>query len=210
VRRPARPQLTYANVVATIALLTALGGTGYATARIGTAQIRDGAVTNMKLHADAVTGAKVKDGSLRAKDFRAGDLPAGPKGDQGAPGSPGAPGANGSAKAFAMISPALGVNMDAGRTKGFTGESHDASGHWCLTVDPATGIVPATATPVVGLDKGGSVDGAGPYVVLLDKTGAGCTANQFSVLTYKVSAPMTGGAAILTGDSTIGFTLIVP
>jgi hypothetical protein len=41
-------------------------------------------VTSSELRANAVTSAKVKDGSLRAKDFTAGQLPAGPAGPAGA------------------------------------------------------------------------------------------------------------------------------
>ena len=47
---------------------------------VGTAQLKK----------NAVTGAKVKNGSLLAADFRAGQLPAGPKGDKGDTGAPGA------------------------------------------------------------------------------------------------------------------------
>ena len=36
-----------------------------------------------------MTGRKVKDGTLSATDFKAGQLPAGPKGDPGAPGPAG-------------------------------------------------------------------------------------------------------------------------
>jgi hypothetical protein len=78
-----RQRLTYANVMATIAVFLALGGTTYAAARIGTSQIRNGAVTNPKLAGGAVTSAKVKDRSLLAKDFRFGQLPRGPRGPQG-------------------------------------------------------------------------------------------------------------------------------
>jgi hypothetical protein len=56
-------------------------------------QRRDGAAK-----ANAVTSAKVKNGSLRLADFARGQLPpslAGPKGDPGAPGAAGAPGAQG-------------------------------------------------------------------------------------------------------------------
>jgi hypothetical protein len=80
-----RPQLSYANVISTIALFVALGGTSYAVARnsIGTAQLK----TN------AVTSAKVKNGSLRTGDLapaaRIGQR--GPRGPQGpAGGSPAA------------------------------------------------------------------------------------------------------------------------
>jgi hypothetical protein len=50
---------------------------------VGTAQLKK----------NAVTGAKVKNGSLLAADFRAGQLPAGPKGDTGAQGPKGDAGA---------------------------------------------------------------------------------------------------------------------
>src|SRR4051794_7969218 len=92
---PIRPHLTYANVMATIAVFVALGGGAYAAIKlpknsVGTAQLKK----------NAVTGAKVKDGSLIAKDFKAGQLPVGAqgaKGDKGDPGAPGAPGTAGTA-----------------------------------------------------------------------------------------------------------------
>ena len=83
--------------VALLALSVALGGTGYAAATlpknsVGTNQIKTG----------AVTGAKVRDGSLFSNDFAPGQIPRGPRGDAGlqgpagpqGPGGPqGAPGA---------------------------------------------------------------------------------------------------------------------
>jgi hypothetical protein len=76
-----------ALVIACLALFVALGGTGYAAMKlpansVGSAQIRK----------NAVTGAKVKDGSLLAQDFRAGQLPAGVKGDKGDKGDQGVQG----------------------------------------------------------------------------------------------------------------------
>jgi hypothetical protein len=64
-----------AMVVALVALVIALGGTGYAVTQlpknsVGTAQIKK----------NAVTGAKVKNGSLTAVDFRRGTLLVGPWG----------------------------------------------------------------------------------------------------------------------------------
>ena len=68
IRRP-----RYAEVVATLALFFALGGTAYA-ATIGTSDIQNGAVTTPKLHnlavtspklaAEAVTSDKVQDGAI--------------------------------------------------------------------------------------------------------------------------------------------------
>lgn len=79
----------YANVTATMALIVALGGTSYAVTRppansVGSKQLRKQAVTNSKLRSNAVTSAKVRNGSLRGQDFKAGQLPAGPRGPAGA------------------------------------------------------------------------------------------------------------------------------
>ena len=82
----------YANVTATMALIVALGGTSYAAISlpansVGSRQLKRDAVTNSKLGAGAVTSGTVRNGSLRAKDFKAGQLPAGPAGAAGAAGA---------------------------------------------------------------------------------------------------------------------------
>lgn len=84
----------YANVVSTLALLVALGGTSYAAIElpknsVGSSQIQKGAVKGSDIKADAVTSPKVKDGSLLAQDFKAGQIPAGPAGATGATGATG-------------------------------------------------------------------------------------------------------------------------
>jgi hypothetical protein len=83
-------RFTYANVMATIAVFVALGGGAYAALKlpknsVGSAQIK----------ANAVNSSKVKNGSLLVGDFKAGQLPQGPKGDQGLKGDPGAKGDTG-------------------------------------------------------------------------------------------------------------------
>src|SRR3954453_3334916 len=123
-----RLHVTYANVIATLALFVALGGGAYA------------AIT---LPRNSVTSVQVKNGSLLAKDFRKGQLkagksgPAGPQGAQGArglggpagpPGLTGAPGlkgingtngVDGTAKAYAYISGPTSM-PDPSRSKNFT------------------------------------------------------------------------------------------
>lgn len=81
----------YANVTATLALVVALGGTGYAAIKlpansVGSKQLKPRAVTGSDIRINAVTSAKVKNGSLRAADFKAGQLPAGSPGPPGPPG----------------------------------------------------------------------------------------------------------------------------
>jgi hypothetical protein len=56
---------------------------------VGTPQLANGAVTSKKLAANAVTTLKVKDGSLLANDFKAGQIPAGPQGEKGDKGDKG-------------------------------------------------------------------------------------------------------------------------
>jgi hypothetical protein len=82
--------LTYANVTATLALFVALSGSAYAAIKlpansVGTAQLRD----------KAVTSSKVLDGSLLAADFKAGQLPAGQRGPVGPAGPVGPQGPSG-------------------------------------------------------------------------------------------------------------------
>jgi hypothetical protein len=91
-----RSKLTYANVVATLCLFIVLGGSSYAAMRLG-----KNAVKGTNIAANAVTSPKVKNGSLLGADFKAGQLPsgprgaAGPKGDNGDRGTPGQNGTNG-------------------------------------------------------------------------------------------------------------------
>lgn len=90
-------------VVALIALFVALGSGAYAATTlphesVGTQQLKNGAVTASKLHNGAFTAAKIAYGTLLAKDFKAGQLPAGAtglKGDLGPAGSQGLQGPKG-------------------------------------------------------------------------------------------------------------------
>lgn len=122
----------YANVTATLALVVAMGGTSYAAVTITGKNIKNGSIGSVDIGKNAITSAKVKNGSLLKQDFRSGQLPAGPagpagssgaagpagptgpagipgtaaaKGDKGDPGTPGANGTNG-----ADAIPAVGVS----------------------------------------------------------------------------------------------------
>jgi hypothetical protein len=66
-----RSRLSYANVMASIAVFVALGGGAYAVAKhkVGTKQIKKGAVRTQQLHAAAVTGFKVQDNSLTGQQI---------------------------------------------------------------------------------------------------------------------------------------------
>ena len=93
-----RPQLTYANVMATVAVFIALGGSSYAALRVGSGQIVNNSVRSKDIRNNDVRSTDVRNRSLLAKDFQAGQLPAGQKGDsgpQGQTGQQGPPGVSG-------------------------------------------------------------------------------------------------------------------
>jgi hypothetical protein len=73
-----RNRLSYANVMATVAVFVALGGVSYAAT-----QLPKNSVGAKQLRKNAVTGAKVKDGSLKKADFGASQLPTGATGPVG-------------------------------------------------------------------------------------------------------------------------------
>jgi hypothetical protein len=81
-----------AMVVAVIALVASSTGSAVA-AQLITERIIAKGVTEKLLAANAVTSPKVKNGSLLRKDFRSGQLPAGPQGPQGPRGPQGPEGA---------------------------------------------------------------------------------------------------------------------
>lgn len=89
-RRPMLP--SPATVLASVALLVTLSGTAVAAMEalpkrsVGTAQLKQGAVTSPKIKDGAVTSADVRNGSLLRADFRPGQVPPGPTGPQGPPG----------------------------------------------------------------------------------------------------------------------------
>ena len=114
--RGIRKHLTYANVMATLAVFIVLGGGAYAATKlpknsVGTkqlkkgavtsAKVKKGAITSAKVKKGAITSAKVKKGSLLASNFKAGQLPKGATGSAGATGPTGTTGAEGGPNAVA-------------------------------------------------------------------------------------------------------------
>ena len=89
-----KSRVTPALVVACVALVVSLGGTTYAAVTLPA-----GSVGARQLQTDAVTSAKVKNGSLRRVDFPpsifSGSSIVGPKGDNGDKGDKGAKGDTG-------------------------------------------------------------------------------------------------------------------
>ena len=68
-----RARLTYANVVATLALFVALGGSSYAALKVTGRDVKDNSLTGRDVR--ALTTRDVKNGSLLAGDLAPGQIP---------------------------------------------------------------------------------------------------------------------------------------
>ena len=93
-----RKRLTYANIVSSVCLFLVLGGSAYAAVSITGKEVANGTLTS----------ADVKDHSLLAKDFKPGELkagPTGPAGPAGPTGPAGPAGPKGDAGAGAELPP---------------------------------------------------------------------------------------------------------
>ena len=117
-----RSRLTYANVMATLALFISLGGSSYAALKlprnsVGATQIRAGAVRS----------SEVKNGSVRTADLAASARRA-LRGSIGPSGPPGPPGP-GAAKFFAVVS-APGALERGNATSG--GHASDGPGSYLI------------------------------------------------------------------------------
>jgi len=129
-----------AMVIACFALLIVLGGTGYAAVQA--------------LPRNSVTSVQVKDRSLLARDFKAGQIPRGPAGPAGAagPAGPAGPaGASGAGARWALVRPDGGIAAQSG---GITLAAHPSSGNYLLNFGSAV-----TGHPI--LSSGGYAGDAG-------------------------------------------------
>jgi hypothetical protein len=60
-----RDRLTYANVVATLALFVALGGTGYAASQVRSSDIKNRTIRAKDVRKNALTGTEIRESRLR-------------------------------------------------------------------------------------------------------------------------------------------------
>lgn len=195
-------RLTYANVVATLALFAALGGSSYAAVAITGKQVRDGSLSGRDVHNASLTGQDVRDASLLAADFKPGQLaagPEGPKGDpgpRGEPGSPGPagePGPAGTARAFARFS--VEGNLEAG--KGLSNQG-PGDGNYCIVPDAGSGIDPSSPAVV-------SAHGVVPVFATVATEVQGCPG--WRVRTFDFQNVNGDTKPANTGE---GFTILVP
>ncbi len=141
-----------------MALFIALGGGAYAAVKMPA-----NSVGSRQIKSSAVRSSEVRNGSLFARDFKAGQLPkgaqgatgprgpAGPRGLPGAPGTPGEPGEAG----------ANGATNVVVRTAGPSATNPQLSIAQCFD-DPTHALEPEVATGGGGV--GGTITQSIPYV----------------------------------------------
>jgi hypothetical protein len=161
-----RSRLRHASpsmVVACVALLIALGGTGIAAV---TAALPRNSVGNAQIQNNAVTSAKVRNGSLLKADFKLGQIPAGlpgpagPAGAAGAAGAAGPAGPAGPAAKWALVKPDGTIVAQSG---GITLTAKPTAGQYILDFGaPVTGhLIIASSAHASDLGFRGTVS-AGP------------------------------------------------
>jgi hypothetical protein len=173
-----RAHLTYANVMATVAVFIALGGSTYAAITVTGKNVKDSSLTGKDIKNSSLTTSDIKNRSLLARDFKAGQLPAGPTGPKGPTGPPGQPGASGlsgrevvtSSSSFDSVSSkatftqcprpkkviSFGWDVTGGKTGGSPDEKLDiVPDH--VSVDPQHEVVDVGAYEVTGTAQNWSV-----------------------------------------------------
>jgi hypothetical protein len=208
-----RSRLTYANVVASIALFIALGGTSYglATGSIGSTEIKNNSVRSKDLRDNDVRGKDIRngtigspdvaDGALLARDFKAGQLPAGARGLQGERGPQGEPGTPGqdATKLFAYIRDSGNADVaTVAYGSGVTAVDDDvpaSAGHYTVTFSRSLVNCVVIAAQGIGKPSGsaGTIGPAHPDV-LVGSPGT----NQAYVTFYNASSVTTDTAFMIT------------
>jgi hypothetical protein len=199
-----RPALSYANVMSSVAVFIALGGTSYAVARdsVGTVQLKN----------NAVTSGKVRNRSLTAKDIAPGVLAGGRRGPRGATGPTGAAGARGPSDAYVdsgtitkPLSTAANVPTNVAQLANLPAGSYVLSAAWqvgdftnggeiagCAISVNGTGL--ASSSGVVGINNGSTRSlAAGTYAATTQgntfTATLDCSADQALAVPPQVSSP---------------------
>jgi hypothetical protein len=144
-----RTRLTYANVVATLALFVALGGSSYAAITVTGKNVKNGSLTGADVKNSSLTSSDVKNRSLLSQDFKSGQLPAGQQGAQGSKGDKGDQGPSGVLSTHAF-----------GGTIGTITGSGSGIGDWQFAGPTSAGTIATgqriTATAAIALGAPGS------------------------------------------------------
>jgi hypothetical protein len=196
-------------VVSLIALFVALGGTAYAATSlprnsIGTAQLRNGAVTKKKISKKTISALKGQRGAVGATGAPGSQGPQGVQGIQGIQGIQGQKGdlgPPGTARAYALV--AADGFLEPGFNHNVLSVTHIGTGVYCVVLDPSVASldIAAVVTPYFFDDT----TNATSFTHVEFYTA--CATNGVGVKTYSV----TQGATTLSVTATDeGFFIAVP
>jgi hypothetical protein len=192
---------------------------------VGTAQLKTGAVGAPQLQKDAVTSPKVKDNSLKLRDFAPAERrklrgprgvtgargPAGPAGATGSAGAIGPEGPPGTARAYVTVRPDECFQSDNNQCsiynkKNVASVRRISTGTYC--VSPASGLSFDGVTPAVSVDafNSGPASGAGVPIAAYSSLTGPCTAAEIKVLTYRA----TGATPTIALSNSTSFAIVIP
>jgi hypothetical protein len=191
-----------ATIIATIALLVALSGAGYAATKIGTAQLKNNAVTTPKIKNSAVNTAKLKNSAVNSSKLASGAVAAADLGNNAVTS---AKLANDAVTAAKLAGGAVGTNalatnaVDAAKLA--NGQVVKGGGNFvtgrALVTDAAANVT-ALTIPGVGLLRATCVGGI--TSINFFNEGAAATVNAWGVDDAGVESQQT--ATLATGNGT--------
>ncbi len=190
-RRVRRPELSYANVMSSIAVFLALGGTSYAVAK--------NSIGERHLKANAVTSPKIKDGSVTTADLAPGAMlsgPRGPRGEQGPAGQTGATGARGPSAIKLWRRDGDAQLPLAGQSGAVVVTAQLPAGNWLLEASTLAEYWPAGGSDgewLVCQLQSGATDLGLDAALVGNVTGAQHTARMQITRSFNVAAPTTVG-----------------
>lgn len=167
--------LTYANAVATMALVVAMGGTAFAGLQLTGGDIRNGTITGRDIRPGTLTGRHIKGGWIRLSDIRVADRRAMARASHGV-------------RAVAGVSPGSPPSLDPLLTRGFEAVYRVDTGVYCL--QPSSGVDGSRAPVTVSPDAAfGEPQITSAHVVGRDL--GLCGLDQVAVVT--IAVPIDGG-----------------
>jgi hypothetical protein len=164
-----RPRLTYANVVATLALFLVLtGGAAYAATRLA-----KNSVGSKQLKKNSVTGAKIKDGTITGAKINLGTLGTVPNAEHA---NTAGTATNATTATTASVAANAGVANNASRLGGLAAGSYQLKSEASETLFAT--VAPANVNAQVVRGRGAvslAREGTGFYKVKFDRNVTGCT-----------------------------------
>jgi hypothetical protein len=194
-----RSKFTYANVMATIAVFIALGGSSYAAITITGKNVKNSSLTGRDIKNSSLTTSDVKNRSLLSADFKAGQLPAGPQGPKGDKGDTGPPGPT-----VASVSSGLDPSASPNNTYGAGTITTTQSGKILVQGSVSEFTLACSAGGSCNVDLGLRLDGSPIPGSGQSFSGGASTNKQINATTYGLSASVPAGTHTFSLQATAG------